>query len=80
MPAVTLKNIPRELYEKIKKSAALNFRSINSEILFRLQEVMTNHTIDSKAFLSRIDELQKRIKLPLLTDDMLDEAKKVGRS
>jgi hypothetical protein len=79
MPAVTLKNIPRELYEKIKKSAALNFRSINSEILFRLQEVLTHHPIDRKAYLRRINELQKRIKLPPLTEDLLDEAKKAGR-
>jgi plasmid stability protein len=33
MPTITVKNIPTELYELLKQSAAANRRSINSEIL-----------------------------------------------
>ena len=79
MPAVTLKNVPRELYERIKKSAALNFRSINSEIIFRLQEALIHRPINSKDYLRRIEDLQKKIKLPALTEEFLKDAKKVGR-
>jgi hypothetical protein len=32
-----LKNIPPELYERTKKSATANFRSLNQELLFRVQ-------------------------------------------
>ena len=51
MPAITLKNIPDELYVKIKKSAELNFRSINSEILFRLKTSIHQNKPDSHALL-----------------------------
>ena len=32
-----LKNIPQDLYEMTKKSAEANFRSLNQELLFRVQ-------------------------------------------
>jgi plasmid stability protein len=35
--ALTLKNIPADLYENLKNEAKLNHRSINSEILIALR-------------------------------------------
>jgi len=37
MKSYPLKNIPQDLYEMTKKSAAANFRSLNQELLFRVQ-------------------------------------------
>jgi len=36
MPTITLKNIPEELYRRIKESAAREQRSINRQILYTL--------------------------------------------
>ncbi|MBC8183295.1 Arc family DNA-binding protein [candidate division KSB1 bacterium] len=46
MPAITLKNIPGDLYDQIKKSAHSNYRSINSEVLFLLKQSIEHKQID----------------------------------
>ena len=33
MPSITVKNVPADLYERLKQSAQANCRSINAEIL-----------------------------------------------
>ena len=38
MPTLTLKNIPDGLHARLKASAERNRRSLNSEILFRLEK------------------------------------------
>lgn len=40
MPALTVKNIPEELYEKLKEVADKHHRSLNSEILHCLETVL----------------------------------------
>ena len=79
MPAITLKNVPTDLYQLIKKSASLNFRSINSEILFHLNKTLGYKPIDSEQLLERIEKLQKRVSIPKLSNKMLDLAKNEGR-
>ena len=79
MPSVTLKKIPSELYEKVKKSAQQNRRSINREIIVCLEKVLSNRRIDSEEFLLRVERLQEEISLPRLTDNKLRKAKEEGR-
>ena len=79
MPAITLKNIPADLYNQIKKSAQVNYRSLNSEILFLLKQSIGHKQIDSKTLISKIEKLQARLNLPKLSDDMLSKAKNEGR-
>lgn len=38
MPSITVKNIPEEIYEKVKEQAAAHHRSINSEIIACLEK------------------------------------------
>ena len=79
MPSVTLKKIPSELYEKVKKSAQQNRRSINSEIIMCLEKVLSNRRVHPEKFLARVERLQEEISLPRLTDDELRKAKEQGR-
>jgi hypothetical protein len=79
MPAITLKNIPVELYDEIKKNAGINYRSINGEILFRLKQSVGHKKINPKLLISKIDELQAKIQAPKLTEKILYEAKNMGR-
>jgi len=37
MPTITVKNIPDELYERLKEVASANRRSINSEIIISIE-------------------------------------------
>ena len=46
MATLTLKNIPDELHAKLKESAERNRRSLNSEILMRLESAFTAPVVD----------------------------------
>ncbi len=61
MPSITIKNIPDNIYSKIKENAAKNFRSINGEILYCLNRVLENNINDSDKLISLVEELQSRI-------------------
>ena len=46
MPTLTLKNIPAELHARLKASAERNRRSLNSEILVRLEQDVERPVLD----------------------------------
>jgi plasmid stability protein len=79
MPTITLKNIPDELYERLKESAADHRRSLNSEIIVRLEEALLSARIDPDAFLARTDARRKQLALPPLTERRLKAIKAAGR-
>ncbi len=80
MPTITLKNIPDNLYERLKQSAADHRRSLNSEIIVRLEQALRSARIDPDAFLARADARRKRLALPPLTERRLKAIKNTGRS
>jgi plasmid stability protein len=79
MPNLTIKKIPKKLYDRLKKSAAENRRSINSEILVVLENALFSSRIDPAEFLARLDSLQATLHYPPLTDDLLRTARHEGR-
>ena len=46
MPTLTLKNIPDDLHARLKASAEQNRRSLNSEILVRLEQDIKRPVLD----------------------------------
>jgi plasmid stability protein len=80
MANVTLKGIPDELYARLKSEAAASRRSLNSEIIHRLQASMTAPRIDAEAYLADLAALQRRLAIPPLTDELLEAAKEDGRA
>ena len=46
MPTLTLKNIPDKLHARLKASAGRNRRSLNSEILVRLEQDIKRPVLD----------------------------------
>jgi plasmid stability protein len=79
MPTITLKNIPDELYDRLKESAADHRRSLNSEIIVRLEQALLRPRIDPDAFLAGADARRKRLALPPLTERRLKAIKTAGR-
>ena len=79
MAVITLKNLPDTLYEKLKEQARRNHRSINSEAIACLEYTLTSQPVDPEEYLNEIRELRKKIKAPLLTEEVLHEAKNEGR-
>lgn len=79
MPSITIKSIPNELYERIKQSATEHRRSINSEVIVRLERSLLSKRIEPGTFLARVDALREKIALPPLTENILRASKSAGR-
>lgn len=79
MPSLTIKNIPEDLYERIKRSAEAHRRSMNSEIISSLEQALLCKAVEPDAFLEKVDSLRRRIALPPLTEEILRAAKSEGR-
>jgi antitoxin FitA len=68
MLTFTLKNIPAQLHAKLKESAGKNRRSLNSEILMRLERDVSVPKVDRarlardlKTFTDRLPYVDQRI-------------------
>jgi plasmid stability protein len=79
LPTITIKNIPDDLYEDLKQTATLHRRSINSEVIYCIEQTVRSRQIDPHEYLHRVENLRRRIKVPPLTDALLRQAKAEGR-
>lgn len=73
----TLKNIPDDIYEKLKVRAERNRRSINGEIIAILGETVMARRRSAAEILARADELRSHTR-GFLTDDFLNKVKREG--
>lgn len=76
MATITIKGLPDDLYERLKERAALNRRSINSEVIVCLERTLSSQPVDPAAFLDRVDVLRERVALPPLTEERLRDAQR----
>jgi plasmid stability protein len=61
MAALTIKNIPDDLYEKLKASASAHHRSINSELIHCLESVLMPKKLTAAERVSRARALRPDI-------------------
>lgn len=78
MLTLTLKNIPHELHAMLKKSAEKNRRSLNSEILVRLESDFSAPAIDPEAYAKELKTFAAR--LPRVQHARVDRYKRQGRA
>ena len=79
MATLTIKNIPDALHQRLKERAKQHRRSINSEVIVCLEQVLGRAPIDPTAFLERVRAHRKSIPGVFLTDEYLRAAKNEGR-
>ena len=79
MATITVKNIPEDLYERLKESARAHRRSINSEIIVCIERVIGTHKIDVEAMLAEAEKLREKTAQYRITDDEINDAKADGR-
>lgn len=79
MPTITVKNIPAELYEKLKESAKANRRSINSEIIICIEHVMNTQQARPVEIVANARRLREKTARYLITDDEFKQVKSEGR-
>lgn len=79
MPTITVKNVPPDLYELLKRSAAANRRSINSEVITCIERVVRGRKVNTEALLMRARELRGQTRCPPITGSAFRTAKLAGR-
>lgn len=78
MLRLTLKNIPKDLHLRLKRSAEKNRRSLNSEILTRLEADFSTPVIDIAAHERALREFVAR--LPRVDHGKVSRYKRQGRA
>ena len=79
MPALTIKNIPDDLYDRLKEAARVHRRSLNSEILYCVERTLVPYKIDAFDHLAMARKLREKTAAYTLTDELIDAAKNDGR-
>lgn len=75
---ITIRDIPDDIYEKLKRQAELHHRSINSEVIVYLKKIVQSHPRNPEQIIARAKKLKEKAKgsLPI---DQIQEAIDQGR-
>jgi plasmid stability protein len=76
---ITIRDIPDDIYEKLKRQAELHHRSINSEVIVYLKKMVQSHRRDPDQIIARAKKLKKKAK-GSLSIDQIQEAIDLGRA
>jgi len=79
MATVTVKNIPDELYERLKTVAEINRRSINSEIIVCIENAVTSRRVNPEEVLENARRLRQLTEGHRISDEEFNQAKAEGR-
>jgi plasmid stability protein len=79
MTTITIKNIPEQIYERIKVQAKANHRSINGEILSILEQAVSLPPIDVEATLARARKVRELTAKYTVTADEIERMINEGR-
>lgn len=80
MATLTIKGLPEQIYRKLKQLAASQRRSINSQAILCLEQVLGAPRVDPEGFLAQVDALRARLTCPPVSDEQIDKDKRSGRS
>jgi len=80
MASLTLKGIPEELMKRLRRVAEANRRSLNREVIERLDRSLEGRRLDPGSLLARADALRERLALKPLDDATIRRVKRAGRA
>ncbi|MCS7221708.1 MAG: Arc family DNA-binding protein [Anaerolineae bacterium] len=80
MATVTIKNIPPDLYERLKQLAKANRHSINSEIIACIERAVQSRKINLDEMLATARALHQKTATHPISDEEFTQAKVEGRS
>lgn len=76
MPSLTLKNVPEPLHRQLREAAAHNHRSLNGEVIARLEaQFAREQSVHTQR--EQLDRLRAR--LPAIDHHAIDRLKRQGR-
>lgn len=77
---LTLKNIPDEIYERLRQSADLHRRSLNSEAIVCLETMLVPTRIGAAQRLARARALRAELSQSKFRAKDIEAAKRAGRA
>lgn len=77
--SITIRDIPDDIYEKLKKKAELHHRSVNSQVIFYLGQMVSSQSIDHDELIERAKKIKKQAKGSLSMNE-IQKAIQQGRS
>jgi plasmid stability protein len=79
MATMTLKNVPDELYEQLKRNAERHRRSLNKEAITCLEQAVGSQGAHSAGLLDQIRAARAQMRNVFVTDEDLRAARDEGR-
>ena len=79
MATLTIKNMPDPVYKRLKRQALEHRRSLNQEVIVRLEQSIAGAPIDPATFLTHIRALRVKPRKGPLTDRLITKLKRQGR-
>jgi len=78
MASITVKDLPPELHEKLKLSAKQRRRSLNAEIIARLEQSIEPRRVNAQELIERARHFRSTLTFEA-TDEEINEWKRQGR-
>jgi len=79
MPTLTIKNIPMEVYERLKRRVKAKRRSIDQEVITVIERALEMPPIDVDSTLERTRKIRELTAQYRLRDEDLEQLKNEGR-
>jgi antitoxin FitA len=76
---ITVKGIPDEVYQRLKAAAEANHRSVNSEIITRIEQSLMPRRVPTAEVLARVRRLHTSFEGRKFELAELEEARREGR-
>ena len=70
MPSIIVKNIPEEIYDRVREQANAHHRSINSEIIACLEKTVKSKTVSTEDILEEARRMRKKAKGSLSSEEI----------
>lgn len=70
MPSITVKNIPEDIYDRVREQAKAHHRSINSEIIACLEQTVKSQQVSTDDILQEARRLRKKAKGSLSSQEV----------
>jgi len=80
MASLTLKGVSDQLLKRLRRVAEANRRSLNREVIERLERSLEARRLDPDSLLARADTLRARLALDPLDDATIRLLKRSGRA
>lgn len=79
MPTITIKGVPSELHDRLKKRAERHHRSMNNELITILERTLTASPMSAEEAISRAEALNRQIDQDF-DSRLIEKGKREGRA